>query len=239
MVGLGATQVWLTGAPLKNHHRLKKQGAECELDKDCISLLAGQLGKHIKIGDKNTKAALVTLLPQLDTSSHFKQAMALVSAQRRLASHGKRAPATYFPASEQFTKDLWLCLEAVKEVLTALEHEFGVIGEQAHKRYQARKWLPHITRPAEAHYSIVLAAKMVGKTVERIEYGFREDLDGVHASEALIIYFTDGSIMGLQAGSNVRNLITDENGLRPEDFHVDFVVNWVPERPGNTKDKIP
>jgi hypothetical protein len=209
------------------------------LDKNCISLLAGQLGQPIKVGDKNTKAALVALLPQLDTSAHFKQAMALVSAQRRLASHGKRAPATYFPASEQFTKDLWLCLEAVKEVLTALEQEFGVLGEQAHKRYQAKKWLPRITRPAEACYSIAFAAKMVGKTVERIECGFRENLEDVHASEALIIYFTDGSIMGVQTASNAENLMTDENGLRPEDFQVDFVVNWVPELPRGTKGKTP
>jgi len=199
------------------------------LNKDCISRLAGQLGKRIKVGDKKTLDALVTLLPQLDTSPGFKQAMHVVSEQRRLGSHGVREPATHFPASEQFTKDLWLCLEGIKEVLTALEQEFGVMGEQANKRYQAKKGLPRITRPAEENYSIVQASRIVGKTVERIEYGFREDLEGFHASEALIIYFTDGSIMGLQAGCNVMNLITDENGLRPEDFHVDFVVNWVPE----------
>ena len=53
----------------------------------------------------------------------------------------------------------------------------------------------------------------------------------VHGSEALIIYFTDGSIMGLATGSNPANLTNDENGPRPEDFHVSFRVNWVPELP--------
>ena len=106
------------------------------LDKDCISLLACQLGKQIKVDNEKTIKALVTLLPQLNTSSHhFKQAMPLVSEQRRRASHGVRESATPFPASKQFTKDLWLCVEAVKEVFIALEQEFGVIGEQAHKRY--------------------------------------------------------------------------------------------------------
>jgi hypothetical protein len=35
--------------------------------------------------------------------------------------------------------------------------------------------------------------------------------------------------MSLTAGSNVGNLVNYENGLHPEDFHVDFVVHWVPE----------
>jgi len=45
--------------------------------------------------------------------------------------------------------------------------------------------------------------------------------------------------MGVQTASNAENLMTDENGLRPEDFQVDFVVNWVPELPRGTKGKTP
>jgi hypothetical protein len=37
--------------------------------------------------------------------------------------------------------------------------------------------------------------------------------------------------MGLTSGSNAGNFSNDENGLRPEDFHVSFIVDWVPERP--------
>jgi hypothetical protein len=69
---------------------------------------------------------------------------------------------------------------------------------------------------------------MSGKTIEKVESGFRERVTGVHQSEALIVYFTDGSIMSLEAGSNVGNLVNDENHLRPEEFHVDFLVHWVP-----------
>jgi len=76
---------------------------------------------------------------------------------------------------------------------------------------------------------------MKGKTIEKVELGFREDIKGVHESEALIIHFTDGSIMSLVAGSNVGNLVSDANSLRPEDFHVDFIVHWVPELPKGMK----
>jgi len=201
------------------------------LDKECISRLASSLGKSIKVGDKNTIQAITKLLPTLETSPNFMSAVNLVSEQRRLASHGVRPTAENFSAFSQFTKDLSLCLGAAKELLAMLEHDFGVNGEEAQGRHEAKKWLPHINRPPEAHYSIVQASRMKGKTVEKVEFGFRKEIEDVHESEALIIYFTDGSIMSLEAGSNVGNLVSDENGLRPEDFHVDFVVHWVPELP--------
>ncbi|MBC8274488.1 MAG: hypothetical protein H8E40_05910 [Chloroflexi bacterium] len=201
------------------------------LDKDCISRLASSLGKSINVGDKNTIQAIKKLFPDLETSPSFMPAVNLVSDQRRLASHGVRLPAENFPAFSQYTKDLFLCLEAVRELLAMLERDFGVNGEEVHKRHEAKKWLPHINRPPEAHYSIVQASRMKGKTVERVEFGFREEIEGLHESEALIIYFTDGSIMSLEADSNIGNLVSDENGLRPEDFHVNFMVHWVPELP--------
>jgi hypothetical protein len=201
------------------------------LDKDCISRLAARLGRSIKVGPKKTVEALVELFPALKTSPNFMPAMKRVSDQRHLASHGVRPPATKFPAFSQFAGDLALCLEAVKEILTVLEREFGVNGEEARNRHEAKKQLPRITRPPQAHFSIVQASLMKGKTIERVESGFRKEIERVHESEALIIHFTDGSIMSLEGGSNVGNLVSDENGLRPEDFHVSFVVHWVPELP--------
>lgn len=201
------------------------------LDKDCISRLTSNLGKSINVGDKNTIKAITKLFPDLKTSANFMPAVELVSKQRHLASHGVRPPAKNFPAFSQFTKDLYLCLEAVKELLTMLENDFGVSGEEAHKRHEAKKGLPHINRPSEGNYSIVQASRMKGKTIEKVEFGFRKEIEGVHESEVLIIYFTDGSIMSLQAGSNAGNLANDENELRPEDFHLDFILHWVPELP--------
>jgi len=201
------------------------------LDKDCISCLASSLGKNIRVDDKKTIDAITKLFPDLNPPSIFKDAVNLVSTQRRIAAHGVRPPAENFPAFSQFTKDLSLCLEAMKELQVILERDFRVNGEEVYKRHEAKKWLPHINRPPEAHYSIEQVSQMRGKTVEKVEFGFRKEIEGVHESEALIIYFTDGSIMSLEAGSNVGNLASDENGLRPEDFHVDFIVHWVPELP--------
>ncbi len=197
------------------------------IDKDCIVNIASNLGKHIKIGDKNTVQSLIKLFPTLETMPNFLSAMNLVSEQRRLASHGVRPIAKQFEAFSQYTKDLALCVEALKELQSLIESDFGVDGKKAYQRNEAKKWLPVIVRPPEAHYSIVGASQMVGKTVEKVEFGFRKDIENVHESEALIIYFTDGSIMGLETGSNAMNLCNDENKLKPEDFHVDIDINWV------------
>jgi len=201
------------------------------INKACIEALAKKLGRSIKIRSKKTVEGLEDLFPTLSTPGKFSEAAATVSQQRRLASHSVRPKAENFPAFSTFTKDLRLCVEAVKEVLSVIEKEFGIDGKEARKRHEAREWLPIITSPPKANFSIVQARRMTGKTVERIEIGFREDIKNLHGSEAMIIYFTDGSIMGLDTDSNVGNISNDENGLRPEEFHVDFNVSWVPERP--------
>jgi len=213
------------------------------LNKECISRLASDFGKNVKVDNNNTVKSIYKLFLDLETSPCFKHAVNLVGEQRRIASHGVRPRAENFSAFSQFTKDLFLCLEAVKELLAMIERDSGINGREAYERYEARKCLPQIdlNRPSEEHYSIVDASQMKGKTVEKVEFGFRKEIEGVrvHESEALIIYFTDGSIMGLEADSNVLNFIEDENGLRPEDFHVDFKVSWVPELPKRILKSLP
>lgn len=197
------------------------------IEKDCIISMASSLGKSIKIGDKNTVQSLKKLFPALENTPNFSSAMNLVSEQRRLASHGVPPQAKHFEAFSQYTKDLSLCVEALKELQGLIEDNFGIDGKEAYQRNEAKKWLPTITRPPESNYSIVEASQMVGKTIEKVEFGFRKDIENVHGSEAILIYFTDGSIMGLETGSNAMNLCDDENNLKPESFQVDIDIHWV------------
>ena len=88
--------------------------------------------------------------------------------------------------------------------------------------------LPTIDQPAEPNYSICRIEDIKGKTVDRVEYGSRAEIEGVHQSEAIILYFTDGSILGIQTGSNAGNLAADHAGLRAEDFNSSFHLQWVP-----------
>ena len=52
----------------------------------------------------------------------------------------------------------------------------------------------------------------------------------LHQSEVLIIHFTDGSILGIDTGSNIGNLCSEKPGLQPNEFHVDLNLQWVPEK---------
>jgi hypothetical protein len=109
-----------------------------------------------------------------------------------------------------------------------IEKEFGVDGKSASERHESKKWLPRIVLPPEPNYSIVQASRMEGKTIEKVEVGTRKDIKEVHGSEAMIIYFTDGSIMGLDTGSNAWNIATSEKPFHAEELRIDFRVQWVP-----------
>ena len=109
------------------------------------------------------------------------------------------------PAFEQFTKDLELCVTGLNELLTTLEKELVMDGKKATERNEAKKSLPQIAQAAEPHYSICEALRMVGKTVERVEFGSGRKFEEAHQSEVLIIHFTDGSIMSMDTHSNCGN----------------------------------
>jgi len=157
------------------------------LDKQCISELAGLLNRGLKTDNKNTIKAITALFPELGAPSTFYSAVNLVSEQRRLASHGVRPPAETFSAFSTFTNDLSLCLQALRDLLAVLEHSFGVDAESAYTRQEAMKRLPRLVRPSSPHFSIVQADRMVGKTVEKVEYGFREDIKGLQVQQVLLV----------------------------------------------------
>ena len=99
----------------------------------------------------------------------------------------------------------------------------------ANKRQEAMERLPKIDekRPLEGHYSIHQIQSIKGKTVEHVEIGFRQPHEGVHQSEVIILHFTDGSILGIDTGSNAKNIADDHKDIQPSDFEVDFMLQWV------------
>lgn len=198
------------------------------LNKPCIEALAKASGTPMNFGSTRTLDALKRVLPELAAPSAFDTAMSVVSEQRRLANHGVRPPATRKAAFSTFTEDLEWCLKGLRELFAYLEKHLGVDGMSASQRSEARKWLPRVRDMQHPFASIHKATKMAGKTIKSVEYGDRETIDGVHESDVLVLYFTDGSIMALDTGSNAYNIASDRAGLQPEDFHVSLNLAWVP-----------
>lgn len=198
------------------------------LDADCMRLLVARLGKTINVSGK-TVEVMKKIFPNLDSPSNFCAAYALVSNQRGPAAHKVRQSAVTMPATAQFKNDLELCVAGLKELLTTLEKELAMNGEKATERNDAKKHLPQIVRPSDPSYSICDAARMKGKTVERVEFGSRKKVENVQ-SEVLIIHFTDGSIMSIQTRSNFGNLADDIPDLEGHGLDVNFSMHWVPEK---------
>jgi len=64
--------------------------------------------------------------------------------------------------------------------------------------------------------------------VERVESGFCKRIAATHQREGMILHFTDGSILGIDTGSNACNVADEHEGLQPDEFHADFMLMWVP-----------
>jgi hypothetical protein len=61
-----------------------------------------------------------------------------------------------------------------------------------------------------------------GKTIEDFEFGAVDLGAKCHMSERAIIYFTDGSSLTIDIGSNAFNLSTQFNGLKANDVRLDI-----------------
>lgn len=197
------------------------------LDKDTIGLIGAHAGAPLNPNNDNTLKAIKRVLPPL-VNSDFECALDTISRERRLAGHGVRPAAQPFPAFEQFTTDLQALVKGLKELLAVLEVALGMNAEIARKRQEAKTYLPRIDRLPEPNYSITQLPAIIGKTVARVEFGSLQPREGVHQSEAIILHFTDGSSLGIDTGSNAGNLASEHEGLQAEDFHVDFMLQWVP-----------
>ncbi len=90
--------------------------------------------------------------------------------------------------------------------------------------------LPEIDpkRKPEPNYSISELPAVEGKTIQRVEFGFRKQIEGVHGTEVIILHFTDGTILGIDTGWNVGNFALEYKDIKAEDFHVRFSLTLVP-----------
>ncbi len=206
------------------------------LEKECIKRIGAKAGVTLKLESDKTATALKQIASMPPDTSPLWAAFDVTSRQRRLASHKVRPPAVRLLAFEQFSQDLEQWVAGLGNLLTSLETLLGMSGRTAEKRQTAKQGLPEIAAPPEAHYSICQIAQIVGKTVARVEYGFQKERPRVHQSEAIVLHFTDGSTLGIHTGSNAGNLALDHEGLSAEEFHVDFILQWVSPASADSND---
>ena len=84
---------------------------------------------------------------------------------------------------------------------------------------------PKIIGPPNPENKLQTILEAVGKTVAAIEYGEVESRRGMHAAEAVVFHFTDGTALSIEVGSNARDLSAYLD-LIPQDVRTDLRPFW-------------
>ena len=198
------------------------------LSKDCLLDLASLRNQAIhKPQNMRSTTLLRHVFFEFDQHSKLHSLLSIVSEQRGKSSHGVRPAATKSDAFADFHRDLQIAVEAYEELVGLIESKFCVSSDHELRRHECMNFLPKLVGGVEPRYSICQATKMEGKTVKKVHFGMREDSEDRHQSQALHVEFTDGAILGIETGSNARN-IADRVSMRTNEFHVDFMLTWVP-----------
>lgn len=197
------------------------------LDKRVIKDLLIRTGATAPKGENGTRKLLQAALPNISSSSLWT-ALAKVSDERGKAAHKVRPRAQSFGAFEAFAGDLDEIRLGMRELLEELERTLGVNANKAKRRYEAQAAIQRIDRPMQNIFGVADLDSIVGRTVAKIEKGLRENLDDAHRSDVVLIYFIDGSVLGLDTGTNACNVSSDHGDFPPSDFDVYFIAKFVP-----------
>jgi len=195
---------------------------------ETLSLLTSKIDTPRDLKGNQTLIELRKILPELEHSKYFLKIVSFIRKQRSISAHGVPDEAIKYNAFEKFSKDLTLIYKGYRELLFLLEKKLNMKGKVAKSRVELKEMLPVIVKAPEHNYSINKARHMIGKKILDVSYGHRKSYENVHESEAFVITFTDGSILGIESGSNASNVSWKKSKIRPTDFHVDFSLSWVP-----------
>jgi hypothetical protein len=132
-----------------------------------------------------------------------------VAEQRRLASHKNRPQGQSFAAFEEFGKDIRAAIRAIEIIRDNLAGRLNVDVARCEERASAMRFLPTFdaSRPTQPNYGIFKALRMEGKKVEKVRTGEVVSEPGVPETEALVIEFSDGSLMSIEAAANIAQII--------------------------------
>lgn len=220
----------------QNNHRYHDAHSEAYkllidgLDKNALVALADKMGIPLKNpSNAKTLTILRAILPESLHDQCFP-AFELVSENRRLAGHQNRPTAKRMEAFEQFNADLTQLEAALKLIKNQLAASLNVTVDSCSKRRNAMSLFPaldpHLT--IEPTYSICQISNIEGKTISRVEFGWRESNPELHDSEMIILHFDDQSKVAIRTGSNFLSLRNERNGLKPADLSVSFDLHYAP-----------
>jgi hypothetical protein len=194
------------------------------MEKDCIENLA--TFKNINLTDSKKRLnSLKEILPEKLRNIIHKPFSEI--SQKRMTIHGiPSKDITTYPAFENFNNDLKSINNSLVHLKEWLEKEFNLDSKSCQKRLESLTLFPQLNKPPRPEFKLFEAQKMVGKTIERIEFGEKEFDKNLHLSEAINLFFTDGTSTTIQIGSNASNISDKYDNISPSNIHTDIMIFW-------------
>ena len=194
------------------------------MSKECLIKIAED--KEVELEDENKR--LNSLKQILSEEYHPTIHKPLNKLNRkRMPIHGLPSGGIKtYPAFETFNNDLISVYGSIKKLRIWLEDAYDISAKSALNHFNSLSIFPKFQKPARPQMKIPLAQQMVGKTIEKVEFGERDSYKEAHEAEGLNIYFTDGTAISVQIGSNSANIASDYEDLSASDFHTDIMLFW-------------
>ncbi|MCK4312450.1 MAG: hypothetical protein KAW88_06925 [Candidatus Cloacimonetes bacterium] len=200
-------------------------GLKMEAIKKISNIQNIQLDKNIE----KTLKALIKVLPK-HLQNKIIEPFNNVSDNRRPATHKTRKSAVKYPAFSEFNSDMddiFKSLELIKEFIEKITN---VSTEVCMERKNKLEMLPKFDYEKKIlpNYSICKFNNIVGKTIKKVEIGFKKcDVDNPE-SELSLLHFTDGSMLSISIVSNINQLISSDIHSIAKDLSLQFHLNFVP-----------
>jgi hypothetical protein len=219
----------------ENNHRYHDAHSELYkllidgLNKETIKALGDKFGIEIKVASEKTVKALMTLIPD-GLVPVVRDPLDRVGTFRRQADHQRRPPAESFEAAQAFGNDVCAVNEGLMALRDYLAQRLNVDVASCVEHDAQVGFLPPIDpkRPAKPNYGIFNAFQFEGKTIVGVRAGYRIQEPGTAKTEALILEFSDGSKAGIEAATDVAQVLTETAQISAEDLSVTFTVTSVP-----------
>lgn len=157
-------------------------------------------------------------------------------SQKRNKMHGIPSEGIVsYSAFDSFESDLRKVSEAFSLLKKWFEEITNLNAESCMNRLESLSLFPLLDEKY-CHEGTRKSAKMMeGKRINKVEYGATKKNESSHRSEAINIYFDDGTAITIRIGSNASEIAYKYDDLKISDIHTDIMLFWADKLKSNEK----
>ena len=187
------------------------------INKHCIQKLNDMRKNPIpKLDEMSGFKAIKHSFPSLNNS--LVPALDKIGRQRSLSTHGNRPAAVKFEAYKHFLLDLQSLAKGLEDLVSALEHEFGISRQRA----LALAALPKHSNAPHSNPEANVLSKYFGHGIDACIVCVIKK-NGEATRDALVIQFIDGSQIAISFSADVAGFLRKE-APKSTDLDANFAI---------------